>query len=84
MIRSTPDKENVQRPSFQENANWAAYGLDPIMATMSNVNPDAEAQTNTQDAPGQDVEKSLSAWLCVLGSFLALVPTFGKHIMVIS
>ncbi|KAJ4028475.1 hypothetical protein NW752_000733 [Fusarium irregulare] len=77
MIRSTPDEENVQRPSFQENANWAAYGLDPIMATMSNVNPDAEAQTNTEDAPGQDVEKSISAWLCVLGSFLALVPTFG-------
>ena len=81
MIRSTPDEENVQRPSFQENASWAAYGLDPIMATMSNVNPDAEAQTNTEDAPGQDVEKSISAWLCVLGSFLALVPTFGKHIM---
>lgn len=54
MIRSMPDEENAQRPSFQENANWAAYGLDPIMATMSNVNPDAEAQTNAEDAPGQD------------------------------
>ncbi|UZP35607.1 hypothetical protein NXS19_003423 [Fusarium pseudograminearum] len=78
MINSIPQDENVQRNSVQENANWAAFGLDPITATMSSINPDAEAQTQTeQETTGQDVEKSLAAWICVLGAFLTLIPTFG-------
>jgi hypothetical protein len=83
MINSLSGEENVQRNSIQENANWASFGLDPIMATMSNINPDAEAQAQTQteeETTSQDVEKSLGAWLCVLGAFLTLVPTFGKDI----
>ncbi|KAL4723889.1 hypothetical protein ACLX1H_009534 [Fusarium chlamydosporum] len=80
MIRSITEEENARRNSFQENANWAAFGLDPITATMSNVNPDAETQTQPQaeeEPTNEDIEKSLSAWLCVLGAFLALIPTFG-------
>jgi MFS family permease len=77
MIDSTPGGENVQRNSFQDTANWAAFGLDPIAAVMSNVNPDAEAQPEAE-FPAEDIEKSFSAWLCVLGAFLCLVPTFGK------
>lgn len=77
MIDSTPRGENVQRNSFQDNANWAAFGLDPIAAAMSNVNPDAEAQQEAE-SPAEDIENSFSAWICVLGAFLCLVPTFGK------
>lgn len=80
MINSIPQDENVQRNSVQENANWAAFGLDPITATMSSINPDAEAQAQTeQETRGQDVEKSLAAWTCVLGAFLTLIPTFGNN-----
>lgn len=95
MIRSITEEENARRNSFQENANWAAFGLDPITATMSNVNPDAETQTQPQaeeEPTNEDIEKSLSAWLCVLGAFLALIPTFGnkfnshidKHVLIIA
>lgn len=76
MIDSTSGGENVQRNSFQDNANWAAFGLDPIAAAMSNVNPDAEAQPEAEP-PAEDIENSFSAWLCVLGAFLCLIPTFG-------
>lgn len=76
MIDSTSGGENVQRNSFQDNANWAAFGLDPIAAAMSNVNPDAEAQPEAEPA-AEDIENSFSAWLCVLGAFLCLIPTFG-------
>jgi hypothetical protein len=76
MVDSTRQEQNVQRSSFQENTNWAAFGLDPITATVSNINPDAEAQPDVDSR--QDVEKTVSAWICVLGSFLTLIPTFGK------
>ncbi|KAH7216815.1 major facilitator superfamily domain-containing protein [Fusarium oxysporum] len=75
MVDSTRQEQNVQRSSFQENTNWAAFGLDPITATVSNINPDAEAQPDVDSR--QDVEKTASAWICVLGSFLTLIPTFG-------
>ncbi|PNP78090.1 hypothetical protein FNYG_08553 [Fusarium nygamai] len=75
MADSTQQEQNVERNSFQENSNWAAFGLDPITATVSNINPDAEAQPDADSR--QDVEKTVSAWICVLGSFLALIPTFG-------
>ncbi|KAF4344148.1 monocarboxylate transporter 2 [Fusarium beomiforme] len=75
MINSTQEEQNVQRNGSQENANWAAFGLDPITATMSNINTDAEAQPEADSR--EDVEKTASAWICVLGSFLALIPTFG-------
>ncbi|KAF5656942.1 monocarboxylate transporter [Fusarium heterosporum] len=75
MIETPPEEENVQRISFQDNANWAAFGLDPIVATIPNINPDAEAQPEAHSP--EDVEKSFSAWICVLGAFLCLVPTFG-------
>jgi hypothetical protein len=76
MIDSTQEEQAVQRNSFQENTNWAAFGLDPITATVSNINTDAEAQPDADSR--QDVEKSVSAWICVLGSFLTLIPTFGR------
>lgn len=76
MADSTQQEQNVERTSLQENSNWASFGLDPITATVSNINPDAEAQPDAD--PRQDVEKTVSAWICVLGSFLALIPTFGK------
>ncbi|KAG9502613.1 hypothetical protein J7337_005443 [Fusarium musae] len=75
MADSTQQEQNVERTSLQENSNWASFGLDPITATVSNINPDAEAQPDAD--PRQDVEKTASAWICVLGSFLALIPTFG-------
>ncbi|RBQ67035.1 hypothetical protein FVER14953_08946 [Fusarium verticillioides] len=75
MADSTQQEQNVERTSLQENSNWASFGLDPITATVSNINPDAEAQPDAD--PRQDVEKTVSAWICVLGSFLALIPTFG-------
>ncbi|KAI8403621.1 hypothetical protein FOFC_17063 [Fusarium oxysporum] len=75
MVDSTRQEQNVQRSSSQENTNWAAFGLDPITATVSNINPDAEAQPDVDSR--QDVEKTVSAWICVLGSFLTLIPTFG-------
>lgn len=78
MTDSTQQEQNVQRNSSQENTNWAAFGLDPITATVSNINPDAEAQPEADSR--QDVEKTASAWICVLGSFLALIPTFGESI----
>ncbi|EGU76550.1 hypothetical protein FOXB_12924 [Fusarium oxysporum f. sp. conglutinans Fo5176] len=74
MVDSTRQEQNVQRSSSQENTNWAAFGLDPITATVSNINPDAEAQPDVDSR--QDVEKTVSAWICVLGSFLTLIPTF--------
>ncbi|EMT70946.1 Putative transporter MCH4 [Fusarium odoratissimum] len=79
MVDSTQQEPNVQRNSSQENTNWAAFGLDPITATVSNINPDAEAQPDADSR--QDVEKTVSAWICVLGSFLTLIPTFGKGFM---
>ncbi|KAF5967438.1 monocarboxylate transporter [Fusarium bulbicola] len=72
---STHQEQNIQRNSLQENTNWAAFGLDPITATVSNINPDAEAQPDADSS--QDVEKTVNAWICVLGSFLTLIPTFG-------
>jgi len=79
MADSTQQEQNVQRnSSSQENSNWAAFGLDPITATVSNINPDAEEQPEADSR--QDVEKTVSAWICVLGSFLALIPTFGRSI----
>ncbi|KAF5658877.1 monocarboxylate transporter 2 [Fusarium circinatum] len=72
---STQQGQNIERNSLQENTNWAAFGLDPITATVSNINPDAEAQPDADSS--QDVEKTVSAWICVLGSFLTLIPTFG-------
>jgi MFS family permease len=75
MAGSTQQEQNVEQTGLQENSNWASFGLDPITATVSNINPDAEAQADAD--PGQDVEKTVSAWICVLGSFLALIPTFG-------
>ncbi|KAF5580232.1 monocarboxylate transporter 2 [Fusarium subglutinans] len=71
----TQREQNIERNSLQENTNWAAFGLDPITATVSNISPDAEAQPEADSS--QDVEKTFSAWICVLGSFLTLIPTFG-------
>ncbi|KAF5596383.1 monocarboxylate transporter 2 [Fusarium pseudocircinatum] len=76
MAGSTQQEQNVERDGSQENSNWASFGLDPITATVSNINPDAEAQPDAADSR-QDVEKTVSAWICVLGSFLILIPTFG-------
>ncbi|KAF4949768.1 hypothetical protein FGADI_8636 [Fusarium gaditjirri] len=75
MAGSTQQEQNDQRNSFQENTTWAAFGLDPITATVSNVNPEAEAQPDVDSR--QDVEKTVRVWICVFGSFLALIPTFG-------
>ncbi|KAF5672075.1 monocarboxylate transporter [Fusarium denticulatum] len=75
MAGSTQQEPNVERNSFQENSNWASFSLDPIAATVSNINPDAEAQPDADSR--QDVEKTVGAWICVLGSFLTLIPTFG-------
>ncbi|KAF5964639.1 monocarboxylate transporter 2 [Fusarium coicis] len=75
MADSTQQEQNVERTGLPENSNWASFGLDPITATVSNINPDAEAQPDAD--PRQDAEKTVRAWICVLGSFLALIPTFG-------
>lgn len=42
-------------------------GLEPIVVSISNV-----------EEHSIDIESSKSAWLCVLGSFMFLIPTFGN------
>lgn len=37
-------------------------------------------QARETEAAPVDIESSISAWLCVLGSFFFLVPSFGKSI----
>ncbi|KAM0561449.1 hypothetical protein ACHAPJ_003330 [Fusarium lateritium] len=76
MTASTNDERNVHHNDLPENANWASYGLDPIIVTMSNVNPDPEAQADAESTSA-DIESTWGAWICVLGAFLFLVPTFG-------
>lgn len=47
----------------------------------------SEPQTATANAPSVlddesavvDIEKSFAAWVCVFGSFLFLMPTYGKY-----
>jgi hypothetical protein len=47
----------------------------------------SEPQTVTTNAPSVednesavvDIEKSFAAWICVFGSFLFLMPTYGKY-----
>ncbi|KAH8679140.1 major facilitator superfamily domain-containing protein [Ilyonectria robusta] len=51
---------------------------------MSGSQPDADSEAGQQHDPEQplesiplDIESTWSAWLCVLGSFMFLVPSFG-------
>ncbi|KAF4981477.1 hypothetical protein FZEAL_2720 [Fusarium zealandicum] len=68
------DDETAQR-EVPGDAPTGAYGLEPIVVTMSNVNRDPESQSQAQSMGG-DIESKASAWICVLGSFLFLVPSF--------
>ncbi|KAF4470485.1 transporter mch4 [Fusarium albosuccineum] len=72
-----PDEETAEHdaPRDVPDGTFAA-GLEPIVITMSNVNADPETRSLAQSTGG-DVESKVSAWVCVLGSFLFLVPTFG-------
>ncbi|KAF5015462.1 hypothetical protein F66182_13205, partial [Fusarium sp. NRRL 66182] len=76
MAASPSDEQDARRDSLPENPNWASFGLDPMVLTMSTINTDPETQPE-EERTGEDVEKSLSAWICVVGAFLFLVPTFG-------
>ncbi|KAM5353980.1 hypothetical protein ACJ41O_000630 [Fusarium nematophilum] len=74
-----PDEETGSRehgppPDVPDGA--FAAGLEPIVITMSNVNGDPETRSQAHSM-GADIETKASAWMCVLGSFLMLVPTFG-------
>ncbi|EEU39076.1 uncharacterized protein NECHADRAFT_42940 [Fusarium vanettenii 77-13-4] len=78
MTVRTPDEENSpQEAPFRDVPDRAfAIGLEPIVVTMSNVNGDSETRSVAQSTGG-DIESKMSAWVCVLGSFLCLTPTFG-------
>ncbi|KAM0430992.1 hypothetical protein ACHAPT_005626 [Fusarium lateritium] len=79
MTVRTPDEENPPQdvpPRDIPDGAAFAIGLEPIVVTMSNVNGDPDARSLAQSAGG-DIESKTSAWMCVLGSFLCLVPTFG-------
>lgn len=78
MTVRTPDEENPpQEAPFRDVPDRAfAIGLEPIVVTMSNVNRDPETRSVAQSTGG-DIESKMSAWVCVLGSFLCLTPTFG-------
>ncbi|RTE76796.1 hypothetical protein BHE90_008722 [Fusarium euwallaceae] len=78
MTVRTPDEENPAQGEPPRDIPDGAFaiGLEPIVVTMSNVNGDPETRSVAQST-GRDIESKTSAWVCVLGSFLCLTPTFG-------
>ncbi|KAI8667227.1 hypothetical protein LRP88_01025 [Fusarium phalaenopsidis] len=78
MTVRTPDEENPAQEAPPRDIPDGAFaiGLEPIVVTMSNVNGDPETRSVAQSTGG-DIESKMSAWVCVLGSFLCLTPTFG-------
>ncbi|KPM38504.1 hypothetical protein AK830_g8071 [Neonectria ditissima] len=53
----------------------------PVSVSGSDADSDAEAGQHAPEQPPEstprDIESTWSAWLCVLGSFMFLVPSFG-------
>ncbi|KAL6399192.1 hypothetical protein AUP68_17736 [Ilyonectria robusta] len=74
------DPPHSARPSGEERV--------PTPVQMSGSQPDADSEAGQQHDPEQplesiplDIESTWSAWLCVLGSFMFLVPSFGESVL---
>jgi hypothetical protein len=59
----------------------------PSTEKIAEATAASEPQTATTNAPSVlhdesavvDIEKTFAAWICVFGSFLFLMPTYGKY-----